>query len=226
MTLMSLRRTDEILDATEHLPCGAMLVLPQVSWDDYEQLLEGLAERSHVRVSYDCGRLEIVSPSFEHGKYERLIDDLVAEACRVLSLNLEKCGTATWKRRSMSKGVEGDASYYIQNAESIIGKRQVDLDSDPPPDVAGEIDITNDSLHKFPIYAALAVPEVWQYDGQTCRFYALANGRYRKTHVSRFLPGLNGQLLADAIELSKTRGQDAALTTFRPELRRQMRAGK
>ena len=59
MTTMPLQTTAEILDAVEHLPDGATLIMPQVSWDDYERLLEALAERSHFKVSYDCGMLEI-----------------------------------------------------------------------------------------------------------------------------------------------------------------------
>ena len=55
------------------MPNGATLVVPQVAWDEYEQLLEELAERSRFRVSYDSGRLEIVTQLPEHGKYERLI---------------------------------------------------------------------------------------------------------------------------------------------------------
>ena len=31
------------------------------------------------------------------------------------------------------------------------------------PDLLIEIDLTNDSLNKFPLYAALRVPEVWRY---------------------------------------------------------------
>ncbi len=33
MTTMSLPATDEILDAAEHLPYGATLIVPEVSWD-------------------------------------------------------------------------------------------------------------------------------------------------------------------------------------------------
>jgi Uma2 family endonuclease len=71
------RVTDDILDAAEHLPGGAILVVPEVGWDDYEHLLEELAERPHFRVSYDCGRLEIMSPLPDHEGYARFFDDLV-----------------------------------------------------------------------------------------------------------------------------------------------------
>jgi Uma2 family endonuclease len=220
---MILRATDEILDATEHLPRGAALVVPQVAWDEYERLLENLAGRVHLRVSYDCGRLQIVSQLSEHGEYERLIEDLVAAACQLFRLKLEKRGSATWMKQSVSRGVEADASYYIENATRIIGKRKIDLECDPPPDIVVEIDVTNDSLDKFSICAALGIPEIWRYDGQAFRFYKLDRGSYTEARVSRFLPVVTGPMLADALELSKTRGQDAARSAFLRNLRKQMR---
>jgi hypothetical protein len=83
MTIMNPRISEEILDAAAHLPAGAALVVADVAWDDYELLLEALAERPRLRVSYDSGRLEIVSPLSEHGEYSSLIEDLVRAACRL-----------------------------------------------------------------------------------------------------------------------------------------------
>ena len=65
---MSARSTD-YREAVDHLPEGATLVLQDVPWEDYEQLLEDLADRPRVRVSYDQGRLEIMSPLRKHEKY-------------------------------------------------------------------------------------------------------------------------------------------------------------
>lgn len=49
-------RTIDAMDAVEHLPDGATLVLHQVSWDEYERLLERLSDRPHLRASYDRGK--------------------------------------------------------------------------------------------------------------------------------------------------------------------------
>ena len=59
-------RTADHLDAIAHLPDGATLVIHQVTWDEYEGLLEDLSDRPNLRVSYDRGRLEIMSPTPEH----------------------------------------------------------------------------------------------------------------------------------------------------------------
>lgn len=207
--------TANYLDAIEHLPDGATLVIQQLSWDDYERLLEDLQERPHLRVSYDRGKLEIMSPLPEHEEYARLIDALVRTISEALDLKLQCYGGATWKRQRLARGVEPDSCYYVANADRVIGKRKFDLESDLPPDIAVEIDITNESLGKFPIYAALSVPEIWRYDGRTAQFYELAGAAYREIPESRFFPGLIPSLLANALEQSKTDGQTAALRAFR-----------
>jgi len=55
-------QTASYIEAIEHLPKGATLRIPAVSWEDYEQLLADLGDDYHVRVSYHCGCLEIMSP--------------------------------------------------------------------------------------------------------------------------------------------------------------------
>ena len=86
------------------------------------------------------------------------------------------------------KGAEPDGSFYVQNADAIIGKRRIDLSVDPPPDVVVEIDITSESLSKFPIYAAFGVPEIWRYDGRAAQIYHLVNQSYVETDASLAFP--------------------------------------
>ena len=108
--------------------------------------------------------------------------------------------------------VAGKAKSSARNRVSRAGKTSF------PPDIAVEIDITNDSLSKFHIYAALEVPEIWRYDGENFQFYQRAGASYHKTAESSVLPGLRPQMLASALEQSKTEGQTAALAAFRKTL--------
>jgi len=215
---MSIRTADH-LDAVRHLPAGATLIIHAFAWEEYERLLEDLSDGSHVRVSYDRGKLEVMSPLPEHEDYARFIDDLVRALSDTLDLKLEKRGSATWKKRSLARGVEPDACYYVRNADRIIGKRTIDLESDPPPDIVVEIDVTNESLSKFPIYSALSVPEIWRYDGRIAQFYELGVDAYWEVLESPCFPGLKPATLAEALEQSKTEGQTAALAAFRQRLR-------
>ena len=59
-------QTANYLDAIAHLPTGGTLILADVSWTEYEQLLTDLGDDYPVRVSYDQGRLEIMTPSAKH----------------------------------------------------------------------------------------------------------------------------------------------------------------
>ena len=204
------------------MPNGATLVIDQVSWDDYDYLLEGLADRPGLRISYDCGRLEIVSPLQEHGQYECLVEDLALIFCEAFRIQLQKYGRTTWRRKALSKGAEPDASFYIKNAQRTIGKK-ISLEADPPPDIIVEIDVTRSSRSKLSIYAAFGVPEVWRYDGKTCRLYWRLENDYKETQVSRFLPGLTVALIAEAIEVSKTQGQDEARKAFRRRIKALMK---
>lgn len=209
-------RTADYRDAVEHLPDGATLVVHDVSWDDYEHVLDDLSDRPRLRISYDRGRLEIMTPLPEHDTYSRLIDAMVRAYAELRDLTVESYGGATWKRRALARGVEPDECYYTISADRIIGKHhRIDLESDPPPDIVVEIDITNESLSKFGIYAALSVLEIWRYDGRVMQFYELADGAYGEVSESRSFPGLNPATLAAALEQSKTEGQTVALRAFR-----------
>ena len=53
-------QTANYLDAIAHLPAGGTLILADVPWTEYEQLLADLGDGYAVRVSYDQGRLEII----------------------------------------------------------------------------------------------------------------------------------------------------------------------
>jgi Uma2 family endonuclease len=217
---MSVPLTDEIVDAANHLPLGATLLVPMVSWDGYERVLEEFGDRGDLRVSYDCGWLEIMSPSDLHDNPIRFFDRLLSEFARIRDIDVEMYGQTTWKKRALAKGVEADCSYYVKNARQVIGKSRLNLESVPPPDLVVEIDITNSSLRKLPIYAALRVPELWRYDGQTLRIYELAEGTYVEIQESRVLPGLTGSLLTEYLELSKVEGQTKALKKFSRRLSR------
>jgi Uma2 family endonuclease len=160
-----------------------------------------------------------MSPLPEHEAYARFIDAIVVEVCEASDLIVEPFGGATWKRRALAKGADGDACYYIRNARRIIGKRKFDLDSDPPPDIIVEIDTTRSSLKKLSIYAALLVPEVWRYDGKKVQIYELQEGKYVGSPGSQFLPGLTGAILFEFIELSKTQGYTKARHAFRHRIR-------
>ena len=212
--------TTNYLDIIERLPAGALLRLQDVDWDDYERLLTQM-ESYHPghRLSYDCGSLIIVSPSTEHEHYKEFALRLIHILSEELGLDIETKGAATFKSKLLKKGLEPDTCVYVQNAARIIGKRRITLGVDPPPDVAVEIDMSNDSIDKFPIYAAIGVPEIWRYDGKVAHFYKLAGESYEVMQDSIAFPGFTAQDFGQYLERSGVEGQTAAAKAFRQMLR-------
>lgn len=198
------------------------ILLMNVSWTDYEHFLDDFEEKAGWRLAYSEGNLEIMPPLMEHETPSRVIDKFVWAYCEHFDLTVESAGSTTYRRKSEKKGVEPDASFYIQNADKIIGKSMlVKPDNYPLPDVAVEIDITHGSLDKFPIYAALQVPEVWIYDGEAVSFYELEAQIYHQISHSRALPLLSAEKLTGFLAASRTKGQTFALKSFREWLREQ-----
>ena len=120
-----------------------------------------------------------------------------------------------------AKGAEADICSHIAHAERVIGRDDLDLNVDPPPDVAVEIDITNESASKFPIYAAFGVPEIWRNSDEqkSTVMYALRDHAYVEIEASRSFPVLTPEILTRFIEQSQTEGQGKALGAFRRWIR-------
>src|SRR2546426_10898948 len=121
------------LDAIAHLPSGATLTLTNVSWEEYEQLLQDLGEGSAVRVFYDHGWLEIVSPTGRHERSKDLIAYLVRAIADELEQDLESFGSTTFKEKELESGGEPDTCFYLQTAARVKGNNDLDLKADPPP---------------------------------------------------------------------------------------------
>ena len=207
-------QTSDYLGAIEHLPVGGELVLTDVSWESYEQLLTELGDSCGLRISYDQGRMEIMSPSQEHEEYKEFISRLVYVIAEELLVEVEGLGSTTFKQQWLERGVEPDACFYIQNARIAIEKR-IDLRTDPPPDVVVEIDVSRDSRSKLSIYQGMKVPEVWLYDESRLLFLHLSNDCYVEKASSLAFPLITSEALTTFLERSKTEGQTTVARTFR-----------
>jgi Uma2 family endonuclease len=124
----------EITDAVDHLPEASVLNLARITWEDYEHVFECLQERPAVRATYDSGPLDIVTTSREHEEWKELILRLVQILCEELRTDLQCYGGATWKLKTEQKGAKADTCFYVVNAAQVVGKRELDLSNDPPPD--------------------------------------------------------------------------------------------
>lgn len=212
---------ESYLDAIKHLPEGGILMLNNVSWEEYEQLLEDLGDGYAVNVFYDRGKLKITRPTFHHEMCKGLILCMVNVISEHLDIILESRGSTTFKRKRPAQGAEPDTCFYIQNASRIIGKLRIDLSTDPPPDVVVEIDVSHESTDKFDFYASIGVPEIWRYDEHRAQIFHLQDQAFIEMPSSLALPLVTSEAMTRFLDQSKTEGQSATLKSFRQWLRSQ-----
>lgn len=205
--------------AAKRLPPDTYITMSGIDWATFE----GIANRSRGgRVCYSDGELEIMSPSFYHEDFGRRLGDLVIAFCDALDIGVIETGSTTWKNSVFEKGVEPDASFYLDDAKIESFRRltkaeERDSSRFPSPDLAIEIDIRRPSKERSEVYAAIGVIEVWEFNGEKIRIRRLGpKGSYKTVNRSGWFPisalDIQGLLLSEA-------PADAA-----PARRRSMRA--
>ena len=180
------------------------MVLNHVSWETYERLLADHIDASSPRFTYDRGALEIMSPSSEHERAKERIAAVVDIVAEEWGLEYERLGSTTFRRQDLERGTEPDECFYLQNVERIRGKSEIDLTTDPPPDLVIEIEITHPAVSKLSIYASFGVPEIWRYDGREVKILRLAGDKYEVRPESGVLPHLTAALLTDFVNQSRS----------------------
>ena len=191
-------------DETVLPPAGPGLVLHDVPWGDYLKQLQIVGKR-HVHVTYDEGTMEVRMPSQRHEQAAQLLGLFIPRLAEALEVDYEPLGMTTWRRPDLEKGLESDQCYYLRNAAVVRQRNELDLERDPPPDLAVEVDITSSSLDRMAIYAELRVPEVWRYDGRRLTIYVLQpNGQYRVSPTSPSFPGLQAVDIERFLERGRT----------------------
>jgi Uma2 family endonuclease len=161
----------------EMLLAEQRVVFHNISWPAYEQILAALGESRSSRLTYDQGTLEITMPLEEHESATRLIELFIRILVEEFGLKIKTMGSTTLNRPDLERGAEPDNCYYIQNQPLVAGKK-VDLNTDPPPDLIVEVDITHTDIDKLNLYASMGVPEFWRYNGQVLRIYQLLDRQY------------------------------------------------
>lgn len=163
-------------------------VIYGVTWEQYLALLDWVGDR-HIRITFDGENLELMSPSYEHGRGDSLIGYLVRRLSEELDLDICSSGPTTFKSEQVKKGLEPDECFWFQNEPLIRGKTELDLNVDPPPDLAIEVEVTRSILNRLEIYAALGVPELWRWRNERVEILLLGpDGQYHPSDSSLCLP--------------------------------------
>ncbi|MEQ9236560.1 Uma2 family endonuclease [Coleofasciculus sp. E2-BRE-01] len=200
------------------LPPGQQLLMNDVSWQMYEQLLKEFGEKRGSRINYSQGLLEIMVPLPEHEDDKVMIADFVKVLLEELDIEFRSLGSTTFKSETMQQGIEADDCFYIENEAAVRGKKRIDLSIDPPPDLALEIDLT--SRTRLNNYEALGVGELWRFNGTKLEINVLQDGEYIQVSESPHFPGFAlGEALPDYLERSKIEGRNQTMKLFRAWVR-------
>jgi Uma2 family endonuclease len=199
-------QTHSLREMIEALPANSVLVLHEVSWAEYEEMLALLPDTARFRISYDQGTLQIMTLSPRHERLKSLFTPLLTVLAEERNLNLVSLGSTTFKRADAARGLEPDDCYYVHQAERMAGQDTIDLEVDPPPELVIEVDITHPSQDKLPIYGSLGIMEIWRYDGQALQFLRLREDQYVATAESVFFPGLAAATLAGFVRQGDAQG--------------------
>ena len=217
--------TEAVLPAAHHhappLELAQRVILHGVSWETYERLLADFQDSHAAHFTYDQGVLEIMVLSFKHETFNRTLATLVETLAEELQIDFVNAGSTTFKREDLARGFEPDSCFYMQNEERVRGKEEIDLLVDPPPDLVIEIDISNSSLNKFPLYAQLGIPEVWRYDGDRVCIFKQEGGQYTEIDQSIVLPPLTSAVATQFLEESSELRSTAWLRRVREWARQQ-----
>ena len=197
------------------------VLLRNISWQTYQDLLKDLEEQPGIRLSYDRGLLDIMAPSPPHENYKKVLGRFVETLTEELNIEIKSLGSLTCKREDLARGLEPDQCYYIQNEAVVRTLDEIDFNQDPPPDLVIEIDISSSSINRLSLYAALGVLEVWRYDARAITIYRLEGESYQVCDRSPTFPQITPAEITRFLELRKTMGETSLIRSFRKWVRSQ-----
>ena len=203
------------------------VVVPNVSWVQFEQLLQELGIERQARLTYLRGQLELMTPIAEHDRCHKLIESFIMVLVDEFSLPVTEVAPALLKHSELGYATEPDACYYFQEESAVKNQAEIDLTQAPVPDLVVEVALTKSSLDKLPIYATLDIPEVWRYvttagekvlEGSLL-IYQLQDGQYQQAETSLQFPTVSADRIALFIEHSDTMSLATALRMLRAWVR-------
>ena len=173
---------------------GQFVEIDGLDWEQYVAISEAIGERPSPRLIYLDGGLEILVTSRRHDWHAERLGQLIVAVASGCGIKWEDSGTATYRHATHEAAVEGDKTYYLgPNAVLMKGAVEIDLGTQPPPDLAVEIEVSHSANKALKVWGRLGVPEVWRFDPARDKVSFLrlrGDGAYEPLDRSLGLPGL------------------------------------
>ena len=187
-------------------------VLENIAWEGYIAISDAV-ERPNLRVIYCDGRLTFVTESRKHGWSAECLGYLVVALAQGLGMNWEAAASATFRKEEKRGGVEGDKTFYFgEHARRMKGPKDIDLNIQPPPDLAIEVEVSHSADDAMIVWGRLRVPEVWRFDpiAMECSFWGRRrNGTYARRDTSEAFPMLTPTDVVEQIRQASELGMAA-----------------
>jgi Uma2 family endonuclease len=179
---LALREHDDTPNA------DSIIVLHDVTWEDYERLLEIRGDKSSPRINYLEGEFELMSPSKDHEQLKSFIGRLLEVWCIDRGIEVTPFGSWTLNEQKQDRGAEADECYIFGTAPR------------ERPQLAIEVEWTRGSIDKLRIYEKLGVDEVWTWRKGVIQVYVLAGEKFARAERSRLLPDLDLGILTSMLD--------------------------
>ena len=188
-------------------------------WDGYMKLSDVVGERP-IRVTYDRGRLELMTVSCEHEQMKSILRSLLEALMEEREIDFLQGGNMTFRRQDLDRGLEPDECYWLKNWTAMRKVREYDSLVQPPPDLVLEVDVSRSSIDRIAMFAALGVPEVWRYrrSGELEVRVLDEGGRYALVAASPALGGYEPARLVDFVADHPDLSTSGLLRAFRRTL--------
>ena len=202
---------------------GQRVLLSDVTWPEYLAIGEALRDRPGLRLTYDQGRLEIMTTSSTHERLKKRLGrflETIAEECGVSIL---PAGNMTFQREDLKRGFEPDECFWIAHEPQMRARPDFDPTRDPPPDLTLEIEVTRSAQNRMALFARLGVPEVWRFDGTTLQVHVLRpDGTYSEEDRSPTFPSVTIADIVPFLAFDPSQDYLTVVRAFRDWVREQV----
>jgi Uma2 family endonuclease len=195
------------------------VLLRGVGWDGYQTLLKLVGDQP-VRLTYSRGNVELMSPLSKHERNKSLLGRLVEILTEELEIPMMSAGSTTLNREDLDQGLEADEAFYLGDLSRVRDPDRIDLDLDPPPDLAIEVEISKSSVNRLGVYGALRVQEIWRFDGRKLTILDRQdNGTYSCITLSGAFPWISLDEITRFLVEEDTRDETLWARRFRAWVR-------
>lgn len=186
------------------------------TWQDYRILCDSRGDRSIPRMKYHNGEILLMSPLPRHGREAHLLARIVEILLDSQNRNYEAFTPITMELPEEG-GIEPDYCFYIDNWQAAVGQDRINWQTNPPPDLVIEIDVTTYTAVED--YLPYRIPEVWLFKKSGLQIHALHNEDYQQQQFSRYFPEIDLPLLITQVfQVASQQGTGVALRELRQQL--------